>query len=127
MHFNFVATDDFEVSDFYDVGRFVDAYPDFQNVYLKDATEFNMLLELIGIPNPVSVELDAPNYPRYWDHSAFKLPEYDQEQFDLFYEEWLRKSGRDNNMDEYGNIIFLQGMSSKWNKLKYRLVVEECD
>lgn len=127
MHFNFVATDDFEVSDFYDVGSFVDAYPDYQNVYLKDATEFNVLLELIGIPNPVSVELDAPNYPRYWDLSAFKLPEYDQEQFDLFFEEWLRKTGRDSNMDEYGNIVFLHGMSSKWNKLKYRLVVEECD
>jgi hypothetical protein len=28
-------------------------------------------------------------------------------------------------MDEYGNLIFLQGLSSKWNKMNYRLVVKE--
>jgi hypothetical protein len=127
MNFTFIATDDFELSNFYDIGKFVDAYPDFQSVILNDTSEFKLLLELIGINDATCIDLDAPDFPRYWNLSNFQLPEFDKEQFDLFYENWLRTSGRDNNMDEYGNLIFLCGMSSKWNKLKNRLIVEGGD
>ena len=47
------------------------------------------------------------------------------QEFELFYKKWIEISGRENNMDEFGNLIFLQGMSPKWNKMTHRLIVKE--
>jgi hypothetical protein len=125
MIFNFVAGDKLDLGSFKDIGKFVDDYPDFQALELNDENELKLLLELMGINDTVCNELNNSEFSKYWDLSAFKLPELDDRQFDQFYKNWIQKSNRDNNMDEYGNLIFLQGLSSKWNKLNYRLIVGE--
>ena len=125
MNFNFIASDNFDVNTLSDVVKFVDNYPNFQSVVLSDENELKLLLELIGIHEFVVHELKNSEFSKYWDISTFKLPEYDEKQFDEFYSNWINKSQRDNNMDEYGNLIFLQGISSEWNKLNYKLIVKE--
>lgn len=125
MNFNFIASDKLDLNSFKDIGKFVDDYPDFQTVDLNDENELKLLLELMGILDIVCNDLNNSEFSNYWDLSAFKLPELNNEEFDQFYENWIQKSNRDNNMDEYGNLIFLQGLSSKWNKLNYRLIVRE--
>jgi hypothetical protein len=125
MNFNFIASNRLELDDFKDIEKFVDSYPDFQTVFLKDEFELNMLLQLIGIEKIIPQELNGSEFSKYWDLSNFKLPEFNEEQFDQFHKKWLEESCRENNMDEYGNLIFLQGLSKQWNKMRHRLIVKE--
>lgn len=125
IHFNFIASDNFNLNNFKEIGKFVDNYPDFQTVVLTDEDELKLLLELMGITEFKAYELNNSEFSKYWNVSNFKFPEFDEEHFNEFYQNWLHKSKRKNNMDEYGNLIFLQGLSSKWNKLQYRLIVKE--
>ncbi len=125
MNFNFIAGNTIDLNNFKDVEKFVDNYPDFQTVVLNDEKELSLLLELMGITNTTTKDLVSSEFSKYWDLSTFKLPELNEKQFDIFYEKWIQNSKRNNNMDEYGNLIFLQGLSSKWNNLNYRLVVKD--
>ena len=125
MHFNFIASDNFDLNNFTDIQKFVDNYPDFQTITLTDENELRLLLELMGINKYSTHEINNSEFTKYWDLSNFKLPELDENQFDQFYRNWIHKSQKNNNMDEYGNLIFLQGLSSKWNKLNYRIIVQE--
>ena len=124
MNFFFIASDNFNLNDFKDVEKFADAFPDFQTVVLKNEQELNLLLKLIGIKKTDAHELKASAFTKYWNISECYLPEFNDEEFELFYKKWLAVTGRDNNMDEFGNLIFLQGMSPKWNKMTYRLIVK---
>jgi hypothetical protein len=124
-NFNFIASDKLDLKSFENVGKFVDDFPDFQTVVINDENELKLLLELMGIHDIVPNELKTSEFSKLWDLSSYKLPELSNEQFDQFYSTWIQKSNRSNNMDEYGNLIFLQGLSSKWNKMNYRLVVKE--
>ncbi|MCC8425958.1 hypothetical protein [Mucilaginibacter sp. UR6-11] len=124
MEFNFIAVDQFSIDTLDDLEKFVAIYPDFQTVMLADENELTLLLKLMEMPEFVSQNLNNSDFSKFWDLSGFKLPELDNQQFDKFYENWIQKSHRENNMDEYGNLIFLQGLSTKWNKLKYRLIVK---
>lgn len=125
MNFNFIASDTLDLNSFENVGKFVDDFPDFQTVVINGENELKLLLELMGINDIVPKELMTSEFSKLWDISEHKLPELNDEQFNKFYEIWIQKSSRSNNMDEYGNLIFLQGLSSKWNKMNYRLVVKE--
>ena len=82
MNFNFIASDNFELTDFNDIEKFVDRFPDFQTVTFKDENQLRLLLDLIGIKNPPVEILDKVEFEKIWNLSDFKLPEYNEEQFD---------------------------------------------
>ena len=124
MDFNFIASNIFDRTNFTDVEKFVERYSDFQTVILNDENELKLLFEMMMLTEIVEENLKSNEFSKCWDISSAKLPEFNNTQFDKFYEKWIEKSQRENNMDEYGNLIFLCGLSSKWNKLKYRLVVK---
>lgn len=123
MNFNFIAADQFRANTLDSVEKFVDNYPDFQTVTLNNEGELNLLLSLMGIGDAVGHDLTNGEFSKHWDLSKYKLPEFDDQQFNNFYETWIQRSNRERNMDEYGNLIFLQGLSSKWNNLGYRGIV----
>ena len=123
-HFNFCATDNFDLDNLKDIEKFIDSFPDFQTVTLNDESKLKALLSLIGIKEYTEYQISGADFSKYWDLSEHQLPEMNKEEFDDFYQKWLALSNRDNNMDEYGQLIFLRGLSRKWNKLKYRLVVK---
>ena len=125
IHFNFIASNKFELDDFKSMNKFVESYSDFQTIFLKNEEELILLLKLLGIEEINSQKLSDSEFSKYWDLSNFKLPEFNKEQFDEFYENWIKDSDRDNSMDEYGSLIFLQGLSQKWNNLVYRIIVKE--
>ncbi len=124
-NYNFIACDSFDNTVFEDIEKFVNSFPDFQTVFLKNESELNLLLNLIEIRKLNTVNIEGTYFSKYWDLSDYKFPEYNEEQFDLFYKKWLKISNRDNNMDEFGNLVFLRELTKKWNKLSYRLVVKE--
>jgi hypothetical protein len=124
-NFYFISSEKLDFNNFKNIEKFIRAYPDFQIVNLNNENDLEILLKLIDIDEFKSKELNETKFVKYWDLSNFKLPEYNEDEFDKFYQKWLKKSGRENTMDEYGGLIFLQGLSSKWNNLKYRLIVKE--
>ena len=125
MNFNFVAAENFSLDDLKNIERFVDAFPDFQTVILNNEIELNLLLNLIGIKKFDFKPVKSGDFTKVWDLSKYKFPEYDEVQFEEFYRSWIEISGRENNMDEFGNLVFLKGLTKKWNLLKFRLIVEE--
>ena len=125
MNFNFVASDQFDLSSLDSVKKFVEQFPDFQTVWLKDEEELMMLLELMNINDCHGQPTNKTEYEKYWDLSSFKFPELDEKQYEEFYARWQEKVKRENSFDEYASLIFLQGLASKWNRLKYRLIIKE--
>ncbi|MGH1338260.1 MAG: hypothetical protein ACRBFS_19205 [Aureispira sp.] len=125
MTFHFIASDNFDWNNFKDIEKFVDAYPDFQTVVLNEEQELTLLLKHLGIEKLNGYAIKSTAFAKYWNLSEFHLPEFNKEEFDVFYEQWIAISGRENNMDEFGNLIFLPGVSPTWNKRTYRLIVQE--
>lgn len=125
IHINFIASNNFELEDFKSIDKFIESYSNFQSITLKDEEELILLLKLLGIEEINSVKLNDSEFSKYWDLSNFKLPEFDEEQFNEFYENWIMKSERDNSMDEYGSLIFFQSLSQRWNTLACRLIIKE--
>jgi len=123
-HYFFVASETFSLNDFEGIDKFIERFPNGQSIYLNGDDELVTLINLIG-----NIELKENNltnslFEKYWDISTNNLPEFDEEEFDQFYREWLEQSKRENTMDEYGSLIFLGGLSTTWNKLAYRLIVK---
>lgn len=125
MHFNFIASNSFDLNNFNEVDLLVDFHPDFQSVFLKDEEELKLLFRLMNIDESFEEILNSSEFDRLWNISSYKLPEFNEEQFDRFFQEWIKQSGREYNMDEFGQLIFLQGLTPKWNQLSHRLVVRE--
>lgn len=95
-------------------------------VVLKNEDELGTLMGLLGVKRlPMSILSPNRDFSAVFDYSAYQLPQLSKGDFDAFYEEWLRKSGRETSMDEYGQLIFLQGRGEAWNKMAYRFVLCE--
>ncbi|MES0447628.1 MAG: hypothetical protein ABUJ92_13915 [Desulfobacterales bacterium] len=115
--------DQFDVNLFENLETFTDAHPDFYEVCLDNENEFLSLIKIMGLNLPASVYLNNEDFVSVIDLSNQSLPEFTKDEFDSFYLQWLKETGRDNNMDEYGQLIFLQGVSVTMNKAKSRFVL----
>lgn len=59
-----------------------------------------------------------------WCLSTIPLSK-NQEEFESFYQNWLNKTGRDNNMDEYGQLLCLNSFFGKVPKASLVVVLHE--
>lgn len=73
--------------------------------------------------SPIALELNCNVFSKYWDVLISVFPNLILQKSDVFFEKLIKKSNRDYNTDKYFQLIFILGMSSKWNKLKYRLII----
>ena len=96
------------------------------SVVLENDDEFRLLMNLLGIDHLTPTSL-SPNedFSFVFDYSVQSLPHLSKDEFDALYDEWLRRSGRETSMDEYGQLIFLQGRADAWNKMENRFVLCE--
>ncbi|WP_308921500.1 hypothetical protein [Janthinobacterium sp. J1-1] len=102
------------------------ASPEFFAVVLAGDDELELLLGLLGIRLPSPVLLSpAADFSAIFDYSADLLPIFTPEEFDVFYSEWLSLSKRESAMDEYGQLIFLQGHGKCWNSKASRFILRE--
>jgi hypothetical protein len=103
-----------------------DACEDFFDVALSSRKELEILFSLLRIESFVEEELPtSEDFSSLIDFSHCKLPEFSKQEFDEFYELWLSKTGRESNMDEYGQLIFVQGQAQKWNSRPCKVVLCE--
>lgn len=96
------------------------------SVVLDSDDELRMLMELLGVTCLKETSLTSnEDFSSVFDYSVQRLPQLSKEDFDKLYDEWLRKSGRESTMDEYGQLIFLQGLADAWNMMASRFVLCE--
>jgi hypothetical protein len=96
------------------------------SVVLENDEELKVLMSLLGVQDLAEKPLPSnKDFSALFDYSGSQLPQLSEQDFDVFYEEWLRRSGRESNMDEYGQLVFLQGRAVDWNKRSNRFVLRE--
>ncbi len=117
QHYVFASPGTFDREAFNSVATLENVCDEFFDVSLSGTEELELLFELLGITDVVEESLpDSEDFNSVIDLSTSKLPEFSAEEFDAFYEKWLARSGRESDMDEYGQLIFLQRYAKKWNK-----------
>jgi len=122
--FVFASSNDIEARDLNSLVRFVGKAGDFYEVVLADKNELKILFSLLGMSLPEESMLnDSEDFFSVLDCSSFSFPELSADEFDVFYDEWIDKTGRKSDMDEYGQLIFIQGQAAKWNKNNKRFVL----
>jgi hypothetical protein len=95
-------------------------------VALANDEELELLMRLLGIRSFSKTTLPAnDDFTALFDYSDTFLPQLNCADFDVFYRKWLRLSGRESTMDEYGQLVFLQGHAVNWNTKSYRFVLLE--
>ncbi|AHM59225.1 hypothetical protein D770_04790 [Flammeovirgaceae bacterium 311] len=58
-----------------------------------------------------------------FDISSIKDKKVSYEDLEGFYQEWLQKTGRDNNLDEYGMFLDVISYLKRNQQMKYALMV----
>jgi hypothetical protein len=93
---------------------------------LSGDDELELLMSLLGIKlSPPTLTFQSAEFSALFDYSCDLLPELDQKAFDGLYEKWLSQTGRNSSMDEYGQLLFLQGRASAWNRMSGRFILRE--
>ena len=95
-------------------------------VALEGDDELRILMGLLGMTFVAETLLSSSeDFSSVFDYSEHQLPQLSKDDFDTLYDEWLRRSGRKTSMDEYGQLIFLQGRADGWNKMANRFILCE--
>ncbi|MBU1391162.1 MAG: hypothetical protein KJ856_21385 [Gammaproteobacteria bacterium] len=125
-HYVFASPDILEKCTFDSIEALDDVCEDFYSVVLSGSQQLELLLKLWGIEGYQKVELpESEDFESVIDISANKFPELSKDGFDDFYERWILESGRDSNMDEYGQLTFILGQANIWNQRPYKVVLSE--
>jgi hypothetical protein len=105
----------------------VDGGYEWFSVCLDSDEQFHVLMNLLWLTHVTETQLTSnQDFSALYDYSSSQLPHYlSQNDFDVFFDEWLIKSGRQSSMDEYGQLIFLWGRAADWNKNANRFVLRE--
>jgi hypothetical protein len=99
---------------------------EFYAVTLADEKELHLLMSCLGIALSPPILPPLPgDFDAIFDYSDNSLPMLSPDGFDIFYEEWLRLSGRESTMDEYGQLLFLNGLAARWNARASRFILRE--
>ncbi|WP_454290291.1 hypothetical protein [Shewanella sp. FeAMO] len=120
-HYSFVAMDCFDVTFLNDLEQ---RFEHQETVTLNSFDEFSKLLDFfsVGVSDEVMPKVDEVNCS--WLLVDVPQPK-DIADFDAFYEQWLVQTGRDNNMDEYGQLICLNGLFEKFSRASIMVVLSE--
>ncbi len=78
----------------------------------------------VKLPSPIPLPTNG-DFSLLFDYSEKYLPTLTSESFSLVYNEWLRLTGREGSMDEYGQLVFLQGFAEDWNTKASRFILRE--
>jgi len=123
--FVFASNDKLKLSDYDSLVSFAEkCEEEFFEIVLNSDEELQVLFNLLGIDEPAEQDLsNSEDFYKLYDYSSYKLPEFNSEQFDEFYDAWLKRTGRESDMDEYGQLIFIQGQAANWNENTSRIVL----
>ena len=85
--------------------------------------ELKTFVELLGAELVESPFLNLQDVDLSWLFNGV-LKSFSEPEFESFYQKWIALTGRDNNMDEYGQLICFNSSVSKLNKATHRVVLQ---
>jgi|GEM_PF-842333 len=120
IHFSFVPL---QSLDLVILNNLEDRYEIEYVLSLSSSVELKIFVELLGgkfIKSPFEKlqEVDVS-----WQISGVLNP-VSENVFDSFYQKWLGLTGRDNNMDEYGQLICFNSCVDKLNQATHKVVLQ---
>jgi hypothetical protein len=117
-YFSFVYLDDFDIDELNDLEARFERQ---ETVVLASELELTILLQLLGskIGSGSLPEISDVLKSYILEESLTSINEQD---FDTFYSDWLRLTNRENNMDEYGQLLHLNSFLQA-HKDKQKMVV----
>jgi len=92
-------------------------------ISLNSSDELKLYIKMLGAKLTESPLTDLEGVDKSWVISG-KLNVLKDNEMDDFYQQWLSKSGRENNMDEYCQVISLNSFFITLNKAKQKVVLQ---
>jgi len=120
IHFSFVPL---QKLDLVILNNLEERYEIEDGLTLSSTDELKIFVDLLGgklteSPFEKLLEVDAS-----WLITDALKPVCENE-FDSFYQKWLELTGRDNNMDEYGQLICFNSFVGKLNQATHKVVLQ---
>ena len=126
QNYLFASPNSFDEKIFSSIESLDSACEEYFSVSLSSKKEFDVLLNLLGIFDFIEENLPNSNdFSNRINISNYRLPEFNQEEFNEFYDSWLLKTGRESSMDEYGQLVFILGKFQEWNQRLNKVVLKE--
>jgi len=92
-------------------------------ITLNSIDELELLVSLFGGKITSSTLNDVEEVDMIWVISG-RLKALNETQFDSFYQAWLVKSKRENNMDEFCQLASFNSFVAVLNKAKHKVVLQ---
>ncbi len=125
-HYLFTVMPEFELDLFESSDAFMEQDMDFYSVCLRGEEDLICLLELLRMAPKNVYNLEANRYfDKVYDLSGLKFPEMNEIKFDQLYKKWIYLTGRTSDMDEYGQLTFINGYAREWNNIGCVVVAQE--
>ena len=120
-HYSFVVVDNQDI----DLLNDLEARFDLQEtVSLESETELKTLLSFFSTSTSNKKLPEISDVVNSWFLS--NIPQYmDENAFEEFYPKWLSISGRENTMDEYGQLLYLNSFFKKYAASNSMVVLHE--
>ena len=126
QNYLFASPNSFDEEVFKSIESLEGACEEYFSVSLSSKKEFDTLLSLLGIFDFIEEDLLKSNaFSIRVNISKYRLPEFNQEEFNEFYDLWLLKTGRESSMNEYGQLVFILGKFQEWNQRRNKVVLKE--
>ncbi len=93
-------------------------------ISLNSLNDLSDLLGYFGSGLTIAPQLEIEDVRELWSTSQ-PLEQKSEQEFDAFYEAWINETGRDNSMDEYGQLMQLNAFISQFNAAQYKLIAVE--
>jgi hypothetical protein len=120
IHFSFVPLDELnsEILNSLEV-----RYELEDGLTFNTAGELEIFVELLGAELADSPFQDLKEVDCSWLITGV-LKSFSDSEFESFYQKWITLTDRDNNMDEYGQLICFNSFVGKLNKAKHKVVLQ---
>lgn len=92
-------------------------------ISLNSSKELALFVSLFGGKLVKNAMNDIVDVDELWLISG-KLREVSESHLDSFYQQWIGKSGRANNIDEFCQLVSFNSSLSQLNKAKHRVVLK---
>lgn len=133
LDLTFIAAAEIDPDILLNEDRFIQTYllndqsghPGMETGYIDTEENLAHLMTFLFGTNFKFQELAFSKNRKVVDLTAYKHECITQEQFEENYLEWIKLSGRENTMDEYGNIVCIIGYITKKIDKKHLAVIIE--
>jgi hypothetical protein len=130
MDLTFVATDKIDYEILLNENKLFDTYLKKENglesAFIDNTDNLSKLLAFVFKKNVELKELISDNDKILYDLTNYKDDCIKTDELETKYQDWINLSGRENNMDEYGNLIGIIGyIQNNFDKKHLVLITEK--